>query len=122
MLFVIIALLFVGGWLLYPRHQAPVVVSGSVIALHTEDPLVTETRASLVYGLPSPERNRLLDAVHYFCGVDYKRDSCLHHLITCGMPCVTVVPRDRRMTVFQDYQKARVERGLLPLPPRTSED
>ena len=75
-----------------------------------------EPRSAVVYKLTPKEQELLLQSVDYYCVKKYHRDSCIHHLITCGVPCMVAIPKPRRRTIFADYQKLRAERGLPQLP------
>lgn len=109
--------LLAGAWLLYkkfsPRTGEPAVVAGQTAPGQVD--LVEDQRAQVFYKLPVSEQQRLLKAVEHFCGREYHRDSCIHHLATCGFPCMVVVPRDRRKRIFEDYQTLRQQKGLPPL-------
>jgi hypothetical protein len=78
--------------------------------------LVTDQGAGKVYQLPIQQQLTLINTVEHFCVKEYHRDSCIHHLITCGVPCLAAVPKSERTRIFEDYQKLRAERGLPPLP------
>ena len=112
------AALIAGAWLFYSKYGSRVGIAGSLPNTNsaaTQDTLVTDQRAQVFYKLPIKEQQRLFKAVEQFCGKQYHRDSCVHHLATCGFPCMVVVPRDQRKRIFEDYQALRKDRGLPPL-------
>lgn len=79
--------------------------------------LVENDRANQIYKLPIKDQNLLLKTVEYYCVKAYHRDSCLHHLITCGTPCLVAIPGREREKILNAYNALRQERGLPPLPP-----
>jgi len=48
----------------------------------------------------------------HFCVVEYRRDSCLHHLIHCGEKCKSLIPKEQFTKIKQDYQALMIERKL----------
>lgn len=94
----------------------------SAAASSAVDPLIKDQRADVLYKLSPADQKKLLGAVEQFCVKTYDRNSCLHHLITCGVPCLVAVPRPQRKKIFNEYQALRAERGLLPLPPHESDE
>lgn len=58
------------------------------------------------------DRQRVTVAVIYFCLDRYQRDSCLHHLITCGDECKKLISPKKWAFLKTEYAKVRSERGL----------
>jgi hypothetical protein len=50
--------------------------------------------------------------VVYTCLDHYNRESCLHHLIKCGMACRTLIPNEKFAEIESDYWSVMRERGL----------
>lgn len=82
----------------------------------TVEALKTYKGTRLLYNLKPQDQKLLLGAVDHFCVKAYQRESCVHYLITCGVPCITVIPRPLRKRIIDDYQALRVGKGLAPLP------
>lgn len=100
----------------YFAHESSKRVTPTAMPSSSSPNLVNDDRAGVVYKLPPKDRELLLQSVNYYCVNKYHRDSCIHHLITCGIPCLVAIPKAQRRIVFADYQKLRAERGLPPLP------
>jgi|GEM_PF-3861163 len=79
--------------------------------------LATDPRADAIYQLSPADQHLLVHAVEHFCVQEYHRDTCIHHLITCGTPCLVVIPKPQRAKIFADYQGLRQSRGLPPITP-----
>lgn len=60
--------------------------------------------------------NLLKNTVEYFCVQDYKRDSCIDHLLSCGMKCMETIPEGQRKKIFSDYQSLKAEKKLPDWP------
>lgn len=77
--------------------------------------LVNDQGFNKIYNLSEKDRETLLKAVEHFCVHEYHRDSCIHHLITCGNPCLVRVPKSYRKRILADYERLRKDRGLPPI-------
>jgi len=110
----------VTGWWIVERvntHKASVYPD-------RQHPLVKDPGVGVMYKLEPKMQETLLNAVKHFCVEKYHRESCVHHLSTCGNPCVIAIPKDKRVQIFNDYQTLRKEKGLsmlLKMPPADSE-
>ncbi len=91
-------------------------------AVPSSSDLKTNSQAGVLYQLPVDQQDRLVKAVEHFCVTRYHRDSCLHHLITCGVPCLERIPKAKRKAIHADYVKLRAERGLAPMPQVPQDD
>lgn len=115
--FIVGAALAVTGWLFMEKMQsAP---GGS--ATGTKHPLVEEKGVGVMYKLDKKLQGTLIQAVQEFCVTKYHRESCIHHLSTCGNPCMVAIPKNLRVKIFNDYQNLRKEKGLpmlLKMPPK----
>ncbi len=54
----------------------------------------------------------LVNAVAYTCLEKYNRDSCVTHLIHCGLPCKAMIPADRFAKIETDYWNLIDRHGL----------
>ena len=84
--------------------------------------LVNEMGVGVLYNLSPKEQETLLAAVDHFCVKSYERDSCLHHFITCGRPCLVIIPPPIRQKIMNDYQVLRHERGLPKIEMPANDD
>lgn len=90
-----------------------------------KNPLVQDQRAGVLYQLDKKTQTELIASVRHFCVETYHKESCVQHLITCGNPCVVVIPKNLRTRIFNDYQMLRKAQGLpmlLKLPPKPDDD
>lgn len=107
-LFILASVAAVTGWVVFER-----VTNGSTAGtgkLH--HPLVDEKGVGVIYKLDPKLQDMLIKAVEHFCVKKYHRESCVHHLSTCGNPCLVAVPKDQRIKIFNDYQRLRKAQGL----------
>jgi hypothetical protein len=86
--------------------------------LPSQPPLVKEVGVNKLYQLDKQSQGTLVQVVEHFCVKEYHRESCIHHLMTCGSPCFVVIPAKKRPKIFADYNAVRKGLGLseLPLP------
>lgn len=120
---ILIILVLVAGLWIWKRHFSnlpevaqPVIENPLQEKKNESVDLTKESRFSVLYQLPAKDQKVLVRAVEHFCVKSYHRDSCIHHLITCGVPCLVVIPKPRRGKIFADYQALRKSRNLPPLP------
>lgn len=58
-----------------------------------------------VYEQLKPEEQRMLvQAVQYFCEIDWDSDSCIHHMITCGKRCFNYLKPSVQDKVRETYR------------------
>lgn len=62
------------------------------------------------------QTSQQLASVAYFCLESYHRDSCLHHLISCGQRCRALLPQDKFAKINNDYWALMRLRGLAKGP------
>ncbi|MGE4133897.1 MAG: hypothetical protein AB7F86_19835 [Bdellovibrionales bacterium] len=110
------ALVLVGTWWVLQRRAdrraEPQAVERKGPPPH---PLVKEMGVNKIYSFDEKTQEVLLSAVEHYCVKEYHAPSCIHHLATCGNPCLIAIPKDKRKKIFDDYQALRVSKGLPAL-------